>query len=107
MTPADREKQLEILAEVGPRALTTTREIAAYANTKPEGEVHVWAGIEASLVFENMMISIAAAGHAPGSEEGLAFLREMYDQALGDAVARWTKQCAEIAESLAQQRRIH
>lgn len=48
-------------------------------------------GLIASLVFQNIVLSIAWKLHRPGSAEGHAFIETMYKNALQDTHDRWNR----------------
>lgn len=50
-----------------------------------------FAGLVASLTFQNIVLSIAWKMHRPGSPEGHAFIEQTYKNALQDAHERWNK----------------
>lgn len=78
-----------IVLEARPYGIKFAQEIAEIANRKgPEGAVQFGALI-AALVLQNIITSVLTEKYEPGSAEGEAALREMYDSVLKDALDRW------------------
>ncbi len=75
--------------EARPIVTRMTQEIGAAAETKSPHQVRPFAGLTASLVLQNIIISLAANATKPGSPEGAQAITNYYQQALRDALIRW------------------
>lgn len=80
-----------VLTEARLFATPLAQRIAAEANKKQPDEVVAFAGTAASLVFQTTVVCILLNQFPPGSEEGEALIRTLYEQAQRDAIERWHK----------------
>jgi hypothetical protein len=92
----DPQKFEEILNDCRPVATQMAIEIGEMAN-RMEGHAGTYAGLTASLVFQNILISLAMNRFTPGSPEGQAWIVQMYHQAIKDAAERWQQPDLKIA----------
>ncbi len=80
-----------VLTEARLYATHVAMAIGDKANTKETNEFGPFAGTAACLVMQTIVVSLALQKFPPGSPEGEAFLRELYDNAWKDAQERWHK----------------
>lgn len=80
----------EIHAHAKPFATKLAVMIAEFSNEHQDSGT-IMAGLVSSLVFQNILTSIAVEHHEPGSKDGIEFFNSMYHKALEDALVRWQK----------------
>ncbi len=80
-------EQIEL--ETRPIAIDIAKYIMQMGNERPPEEIKMFAGQIASTIFQYVLQTFALDVFKPGSEEGLDWIKRMYDQACEDAKARF------------------
>lgn len=83
-----------------PIATDFATKIVNISNNQKGFEPGPLAGLISSLVFQNIVTSIAMKMYKAGSKEGELFIQQMYGSAVMDAITRWNRQDLKDLESL-------
>lgn len=81
-----------VLTEARLYSSRVAQQVADEANKKAPDERGAFFGTAATMITQTCLTSIALQmGYKPGSPEGEAFLKSIYENALKDALERWRK----------------
>lgn len=77
--------------EARPYGIKFASEIVSLSNSIFKIKAGAMAGLIAALTLQNIITSITISLHPPGSKEGEAFIKLLYENAIRDAIERWHK----------------